>query len=582
MDKKVYEFISTKTSDPIIERKTCAVSGQAFAIFQSDLDFYKKISPVFNGVKYAIPTPTLCPEQRQRRRLLFRNERALYKRKCDATGKNIIALYPPDSSYTVYDQSYRRSDARDPMDYGKPFDFSKSFMEQFIALHQSVPRLSLMVDTACENCEYTNQVTNCKDSYLIVSCSDAQSCLYSKRVNNSKDIVDSLFCVESNNCYGCIDIVACHTCISLQDCIHCSESSFLYDCDGCQSCFLCTHLRNKKYCIFNIQYTQEEYADQLKKYHKEYTFPQLLAHYQKLITDTYRKHLSLTQTEQTYGNNVQFAKDCAYLSDASHVQNVKYGQYLQDCKEMQDCDYNCCDSALGYELSTGGIDLYHCSFGIDVWPNVQYLLYCDTCCSGSKHLLGCVGLRNKQYCILNTQYTQQEYETLVPQIIEKMKADGEWGEFFPSHVSPFGYNETVAQESFPLTREEALAKGYAWQDARYDPQLPDTADTLSGEQIPLESTLVSDEILKKIFICEVSGRPFRIIKQELEFYRKHHLPLPRKHPDVRHMERIQQRQGNTLHLKNCDKCWIEMLSVYPSDYQGKVYCEECYNKEIYG
>ena len=81
----VYEFISKQTSDPIVKRKTCRVSGMKFAIFQSDLDFYDKVSPVFNGKKYQIPTPTLCPEERTRRRMIFRNERKLYKRKCDAT-----------------------------------------------------------------------------------------------------------------------------------------------------------------------------------------------------------------------------------------------------------------------------------------------------------------------------------------------------------------------------------------------------------------------------------------------------------------------------------------------------------------
>ena len=85
MKKNVYEFISQQTNDPIIEWKTCAISGQEFPIYKSDRDFYDKISPVFDGKRFQIPTPTLCPEERQRRRLLFRNERKLYKRKCDAT-----------------------------------------------------------------------------------------------------------------------------------------------------------------------------------------------------------------------------------------------------------------------------------------------------------------------------------------------------------------------------------------------------------------------------------------------------------------------------------------------------------------
>ena len=106
--RAVYEYVSQQTNDPIIQWKVCTVSGTEFPITQSDLDFYEKISPTFAGQKFAIPTPTLCPEERQRRRLSFRNERRLYKRKCDLTGKDIVSIYSPEKPYKVYDQSVRR------------------------------------------------------------------------------------------------------------------------------------------------------------------------------------------------------------------------------------------------------------------------------------------------------------------------------------------------------------------------------------------------------------------------------------------------------------------------------------------
>lgn len=106
--KEVYEFISTQNSDPIVERKICAVSGQEFPIFQSDIEFYNKISPTFAGKRFQIPTPTLCPEERSRRRLLFRNERKLYKRKCDATGSMMISLYDPKNPHKIYEESFWR------------------------------------------------------------------------------------------------------------------------------------------------------------------------------------------------------------------------------------------------------------------------------------------------------------------------------------------------------------------------------------------------------------------------------------------------------------------------------------------
>lgn len=46
-------------------------------------------------------------------------------------------------------------------------------------------------------------------------------------------------------------------------------------------------------------------------------------------------------------------------------------------------------------------------------------------CFYSSDIFGCIGLRNKQYCIFNKQYTKEEYEKLVPKIIEHMQKNGE-------------------------------------------------------------------------------------------------------------------------------------------------------------
>lgn len=163
--RDVYEFISKQTNDPIVQWKTCAISGAEFPIYQSDVDFYDKISPRFNGVKYSIPTPSLCPEERQRRRLMFRNERKLYKRKCDASGKDIISIYSPDSLYKVYEQNFRWSDAWEPLDYGREFDFSKSFNQQFKELFVAVPHMAL-INIHNQNAEYNNYLNDSKNCYL--------------------------------------------------------------------------------------------------------------------------------------------------------------------------------------------------------------------------------------------------------------------------------------------------------------------------------------------------------------------------------------------------------------------------------
>jgi hypothetical protein len=165
--RETYNFISRQTSDPIVEWETCKVSGQPFPIYQSDLDFYEKISPTFNGKKYPIPTPTLCPEERQRKRLTFRNERTLYKSISALSGKPLISLYSPDKPYKVYAQDEWRNDSRDAMDYGKDYDFSQHFLENFRNLFLEVPRVCLNNQyTTLENAEYNNNAQYLKDCYL--------------------------------------------------------------------------------------------------------------------------------------------------------------------------------------------------------------------------------------------------------------------------------------------------------------------------------------------------------------------------------------------------------------------------------
>ena len=208
-------------------------------------------------------------------------------------------------------------------------------------------------------------------------------------------------------------------------------------------------------------------------------------------------------------------------------------------------------------------------------------MYSDILLSNASYCFGCIGLHNnEQYCILNKQYTKEEYETLVPRIIEKMRKDGEYGEFFPSSLSPFGYNETVAQEYYPLTKSEAIKDGvFSWSD--YESPFPTVEKIIPGSKLPDSIESIPDDILNWAIECEVTKKPFRIIKQELEFYRKHNLPIPRRHPDQRYLDRMSLRNPRKLFERKCDKCGKDMITTYAPERTEMVYCEECYNKVIY-
>jgi hypothetical protein len=211
-------------------------------------------------------------------------------------------------------------------------------------------------------------------------------------------------------------------------------------------------------------------------------------------------------------------------------------------------------------------------------------------------------MKRGEYCILNKQYTKEEYEKLVPKIIEHMRKTsyqspngsgtgqaGEWGEFFPVELSPFAYSETIAQEYFPLSKEEILKRGWRWRDQT--DEMPKVSKVIPAEKLPDAIDDIPDDILNWAIIPEggdpsagsgpSAKRPFKITKQELDFYRKMRLPIPHFHPDERHHRRMALRNLRKLWKRPCMKCGKTMETTYAPDRPEIVYCEECYLKEVY-
>ena len=92
--------------------------------------------------------------------------------------------------------------------------------------------------------------------------------------------------------------------------------------------------------------------------------------------------------------------------------------------------------------------------------------------------------------------------------------------------------------------------------------MPDGIESVQAKNLSRYSKDISDNIVQKAVICEVSGRPFRILEPELKFYKKWNIPFPHKHPDLRYEERLKRMPEKKLHLRTCDKCGTKMLSVW--------------------
>ena len=569
----VYSFPMKET---IVESKVCTHCWISFDITDQDMQFYDKVSPVFGWEKLLIPSPRFCPDCRQQRRLSFRNERKLYHRTCDSTGKNVISIYAPSSPYKIYEHTARWSDAWDPMSYGQDRDTTRSFFVQREELYAKVPKIALNGHDSNENSPYTNYTVWTKNGYLVFGGGYTENVYYSTLLLRCKDCLDSHFTVDSEQCYETTYGNKCYSLHFSNHCDNCGESYFLEDCTGCHNCFACSHLDNAKYHVFNRPVSKEEYEVIIQRFWVK--DPALLTQIQEFFSKIPYNQRYITHAEECIGHNIRDAKYCNHSFNLQDAENLKYCNVaLGGIRDSYDSEQGGLNVNLCYEFMTASMNIYHCLWSFVIRENSQYLIYCWDM-SNCTHCFGCVWLRNVSYCILNKQYTKEEYEKVVPQIIERMKADWEWGEFFPSALSPFGYNETIAYEHFPLTKEAAKHQWFKRCD--YEAPFPQVEKTITAEELPSIQT-VTDDILQTAILCKITGKPFRIIKKELEFYRKHNLPLPTKHPDQRHKERMQKINPRKLWERACAKCGKDIQTTYTSSRPEIVYCEACYNHEIY-
>lgn len=570
------------------ETRNCQFCKKDFILDSDDFGFYDKVK---------VPTPTFCPECRRIRRSAWRNNMSLYTGKCGLCEKSVVTIYSPDSKIVIYCNKCWWSDKWDPMNFGKDYDFSRPFFEQFDELSKKVPHMAIVNDDgiASLNCEYTHDWWFSKNCYMTFSGWYVENVMYSFFITGGKDIMDGLINMgDTSFTYDCVN---CSHAYRLKHSFFsrsCVNSQYLYDCHNCSDCFMCTGLKNKKYHFKNKQYTKEEYEKILNDY-KLNTWEgneKAREEYKEFILSYPRRYAWHKLNFNSTGDILSYCKNVRDSYIVKKSENCRYGDYLTNDKDTYDTAMTG-ESSECYE----GTVVDHSQlnlFGIFSVKSqdVRYTQHCHS----SKYLFGCIGMRNAKYCILNKQYTKEEYESLVSRIIDQMNSlpyrdklgrEYRFGEFYPSELSPFGYNETVAMEYDPLSKEEAISRGYIWQD---DLQRTIGRETLKSQQIPKTIVETDDSIVKEILACIECGRNYKIIPQEVTFYRKMDIPIPHKCFQCRHAGRVSQLNPFKIWTRICDctfgnhghggKCVKEFTSSYDPSLPEIVFCESCYQKEV--
>jgi len=572
------------------ETKKCNKCQKDFTIEPDDFDFYDRIK---------VPLPTWCPQCRMIRRFLWRNERSLYKRSCNVPEhtEEIISMYAPDTNTKIFDQKYWWTDGWDPMQYGKEYDFNTPFFSQFQKLLHEVPLLAL-ANVNSTNSEWCNPGVDNKNCYLCFAATKNENSNYCNRIASCRDSLDIYLGNKAELSYGSSFVENC-TKVHFSDHVrNCIDSWFLYDCNNCSDCIGCVNLRNKQFHIFNQPYSREEYLKEKEKLSlgSWEGLNKIKERFQKFLSSMPHRHANMLNTVASTGDNLENVKNARHCFDiVNGMENAKYcvwgGYGWKDSYDGVGCN-----GELMYELSDAGAVGRVCSntyFSVAVTNSidVQY----SHSIKGCSHVFGCVGLRDKQYCILNKQYSKEEYEELVQKIKEHMDkipyVDKEgisykYGEFFPPEISPFSYNETIAQEYFPLTKEKAQKKGYRWKRQEKKNYNID----VKNKDIPDDIKDVAEEIIGKIIECAHKGicneqctEAFKILSSELQFYKRMSIPLPRLCPNCRHYERLKKRNPLKLWHRKCMKegCNNEFETSYDPDSPEIIYCEKCYKQEVF-
>ena len=544
-----------------------------------DFDFYKKMD---------VPAPTFCYECRFQRRLMFRNERTFYKRNCELCGKSVISLFAPERGRRVYCQPCWWGDGWDGTDYGMNYDPGRNFFEQLKELSLKTPYMSLITDySTLVNSDYVNHAGTMKNCYLVFNADYCENVAYAVLLDYVKDSLDANILGESELCYEVINCGKCFRTFFSEDCTSCTDTYLSKDCVGCSHCFGCVGLRNKKYQWFNEPTSKDEFDRRLTtaKLDSRKSLNEIIVKARDYWLKFPRKFYHGTHNKNVSGDYVYQSKNAHYMYQTRHVEDGKYCQFiaLAPAKDIYDLTEWGAGAELICDSITASGNSQNICFCFASWSgavNTRYCMYTPSC----QDLFGCVNLRKKQYCILNKQYSKDEYEKLREKILADIEnhpyVDSKgrvwkYGEFLPYDLSPFAYNESHAIQYWPLSKKEVLERGWGWQEL----VVSSHNVTIPPDKIPDGIDEVDDSILKEILACEKCGKAFRLISLEFQLLKKFKFPVPRKCPDCRHMERMSRINPPQLWDRQCAKCGKDIQTSYAPERKEIVYCEECYQAE---
>jgi len=543
--------------------KICENCKKEFEIDSGDLDLYEKVG---------LRVPGRCTTCRFKQYFAFSTFGKFRKGTSDLTGESFITVLPANPRFPIYKSKEWWSDQWDPMKFGQPYDRTRPFFHQLKELQEKIPRPH-QVGENNKNCDWCEDAWESKNCYLSRAFYLCENLNYGYRVIKTKDSFDMVYCFDMQKSYSCL---FCHNSFNLnfsENSRDCVDSYFLFDCRNCQNCFMCWDLRNKRYCIRNKQYTKEEYEKELAKVN--------LGSY-KNIQDLKNEFENILKNEAVHRENFNLKTANSignYMTNCDKCVNVFSWENSQNCRNcLRGLNAkDCIDEAFTWNTENsgdngavnGGYQLKHSAASVG-----RYSEYLDLCVE-VEYCFGCVGLRNKKYCILNKQYTKEEYEKLREQIIEDMGKS--YGDFLPYSMGICAYNHSNGMLYFPNTTKEEIVR----QDGYWSGEDLSSGDGISSLELPDEVRETDASICIQALICPKTHFRFNISQTEFEFHKNKNFALPREHFDRRMLEPASKMVVMERYPYKCFYCQKDIMAYYPPEWgYKKIACEECYKQNI--
>jgi len=416
---------------------------------------------------------------------------------------------------------------------GRQYDLGKDFFTNFNGIYQSVTLPATYQFAGLENVAYSDITHDSKNVYLsIMTTTGSSDVLYSCSVKqNSHNVLNSLWIsMNSENIYHGIFCINSFNVFFSKNIHNSNNIWFSSNCIWCSECIGCNGLENISNCINNIQYTKDEYAKLKNEYLGKKAdfgnlFNQVLSsetkNYQSIDSDgKYLLHCNQT-THSLFWNNINVGNNNILVASNNQV-SASFDGFLWWSGDTHD---------IYAQIGSWLCNNIYCTIQGWTCSNIYYSFFLENC----SYCLWCIWLKNKQFYILNKQYTKEERFELANKIFEDMDKDWILWNFFPASMNPFYFNDTAAyliDDTF--TKEEVTKEWYLRRDEEIKVDVPSaeviaTSDVNNYQWFSSEwIRQINPEILKKV-VKDEKGNYYRIVPMELEFLQKHGLPLPEIH-----------------------------------------------------